>query len=80
MLFDFLTGHEEVFISYDINQYQKYVQALQDNGIRYYTKMPRRRVKYQHLDYNRPYHLERRVFVKKKDVEEAVYILNNLPR
>lgn len=80
MLFDLIFGHEDVLITYDIAFYQTFVQVLHDNGIKYYTKMPRRSVKHQHLYSDRPYYQERKVMVKKKDVEQAVYILNTLQK
>ena len=80
-MFDFLK--KELLITYDIRKYGEAVQALKDHGIKFFTKSAYvgsrgwRGSVLGTVGENAQYQTEYKIFVRKQDYEQALFIINS---
>ena len=79
-MFDFLK--KELLITYDVKRYTQAAQKLKDNGVKFSTKAKytgshgSRESLLGTIGENAQYQTEYKIFVKKQDYEQALFILN----
>ena len=82
-MFSFLSPNKELLITYDIRKYGEAIQALKDHGIKFFTKSAYvgsrgwRGSVLGTAGENEQYQTEYKIFVKKQDYEQALFVINS---